>query len=353
MIRSLALTNFRSYKSIELSFEDNLTVISGPNAVGKTNLLESVFVASTTKSFRARDADLVNTGEDFFRVVAQFDQELVELSLSHQGGGQAKRLKLNSKKQSLHSLLGRNPVTLFEPHDMGLFDGSPDQRRRYMDTVLCQLSSTYAIALGAFKRILRQRNSLLHSAKLQGRRVSEDEVFVWDVQLSQPAEELYRQRRELIAHLSPIMHEVYREIAGKDTVLELIYEPSVEMDKVNYMQKLATNHARDAAVGFTTSGPHRDDMRLDFKSGSITSTASRGETRTIILALKIAEMRLLHGTLKLKPILLLDDVFSELDAERRKHLMELIATQQTLLTTTEVDKNIPKNSYIIDLHGLT
>lgn len=352
MIRSLALTNFRSYKSIELNFEDNLTVISGPNAVGKTNLLESIFVASTTKSFRARDIDLINTNEDFFRVVAQFHDDSVELSLTTQGGSKAKRLKLNNKKQSLHSLLGRNPITLFEPHDMGLFDGAPDQRRRYMDTVLSQLSPVYAIALNAFKRILRQRNSLLHSAKVQGRHVSEDEIFVWDVQIAQPAQELYQQRCQLIETLSPIMHQVYSEIAGKDTSLKLVYEPSVEMDTMNYLDKLSQNHARDAAVGFTTSGPHRDDMRLDFKLGNITSTASRGETRTIILALKIAEMRLLQDRLKLKPILLLDDVFSELDAERRKHLMELIANQQTLLTTTEVDKNIPKNSYIIDLSGL-
>jgi DNA replication and repair protein RecF len=353
MIRSLSLTNFRSYKSIELNFEDNLTVISGPNAVGKTNLLESIFVASTTKSFRSHDADLVNTEEEFFRVVAQFDKDLVELSLSHQGGSQAKRLKLNGKKQSLHSLLGRNPVTLFEPHDMNLFDGSPDQRRRYMDTVLCQLSPGYMIALAAFKRILRQRNSLLHQAKLQQRRVSEDELFVWDVQLSQPAEEVSKQRQDVITRLSPIIHGVYSEIAGSQTQLELMYEPSVDTHSERYIDVLTRNHGRDAAAGFTTSGPHRDDMRLDFKTGDITSTASRGETRTIILALKIAEMRLLQESLKLKPILLLDDVFSELDAERRKHLMELIATQQTLLTTTEVDKNIPKNSYIIDLSGLS
>ncbi len=353
MIRSLSLTNFRSYKTIELNFEDNLTVISGPNAVGKTNLLESIFVASTTKSFRARDADLVNIGEEFFRVVAQFDTDLVELSLSHQAGAQAKRLKLNGKKQSLHSLLGRNPVTLFEPHDMNLFDGSPDQRRRYIDTLLCQLSSSYMVALTAFKHILRQRNSLLHQAKLQQRRVSEDELFVWDVQLSQPAEEVSKQRRDIIARLSPIIHDVYSDIAGAQTKLELICEPSVDLSQEHYINTLTRNHMRDAVAGFTTSGPHRDDMRLDFKTGSITSTASRGETRTIILALKLAEMRLLQESLNLKPILLLDDVFSELDAKRRKHLMELIATQQTLLTTTEVDKNISKNSYIIDLSGLS
>lgn len=352
MLRSLSLTNFRSYKSISLSFEDNLTVISGPNAVGKTNLLESIFVASTTKSFRASDADLINTGEDFFRVVAEFDNDHVDLSLSLLGGAQAKRLKLNTKKQSLHSLLGRNPVTLFEPHDMNLFDGSPERRRRYMDTVLCQLAPGYTQALTAFKRVLKQRNSLLHSAKVHGGYVNDDELFVWDVQLSEPGKQLYAHRKDFIASLSPLVREIYGEIADKDTELELIYQPNVEMDSQDYLEALNQSRLKDRSAGFTTAGPHRDDMGLSFKDGDINSAASRGETRTLILALKIAEMRLIERGLNQKPILLLDDVFSELDASRRKHLMELISAQQTLLTTTEVDKNIPKNSYIIDLSGV-
>jgi DNA replication and repair protein RecF len=351
MIRSLSLTNFRSYKAIDLVFEDNLTVISGPNAVGKTNLLESIFVASTSKSFRARDLDLVNTGENFFRVVAEFDDDAVELSLLREGESHSKRLKLNSKKQSLHTLLGRNPVTLFEPHDMLLFDGSPERRRRYIDTVLCQVSPIYVEALATYRRALKQRNSLLHAAKVRGGFASDDELFVWDVQLSEPGKRLYDLRKDFVSELSPLVKEVYETIAGSDTELELQYCPNTDMDKRDFLSALSTSRIKDRGAGFTTCGPHRDDMDLLFKDGDITTSASRGETRTAILALKIAEMRFIKDKLGKKPILLLDDVFSELDASRRKHLMELISTQQTLLTTTEVDKNIPRNSYVIDLSG--
>lgn len=352
MIRSLALTNFRSYKTIELVFEDNLTVIHGPNAVGKTNLLESIFVASTSKSFRAKDIDLIHTGEELFRVVAGFDDDLVELSLLSKGGSRSKRLKLNNKKQSLHSLLGRNPVTLFEPHDMLLFDDSPERRRRYLDTVLCQVSPIYTEALTTYRRALKQRNSLLHASKLRGGFASDDELFVWDVQLSEPGKKLYSLRCEFIAELSPLVSQVYEEIAGRHTELQLVYMPSVDLAEQDLLVALQSVRVKDRGAGFTTIGPHRDDIGLRFKGGDITNTASRGETRTAILALKIAEMRFITQRLGKKPILLLDDVFSELDAERRKHLMELISSQQTLLTTTEVDKNIPKDCYLIDLSGV-
>ena len=352
MLRSLALTNFRSYKTIELSFENNLTVIAGPNAVGKTNLLESVFVASTTKSFRASDTELINTDENYYRIVAQFDEDKVELSLAHNQEGHTKQLRLNNKKQSLRSLLGRNPVTLFEPHDMSLFEGSPEKRRKYLDTVLCQIDPHYAEALHLYKRALKQRNSLLHTSKTARANVSEDELFIWDIQLSEHAQPIVRSRRLLIEELSPVIQSIYNEIAGGKTAIRLVYEPNVDTPTKDILKVLLEHRARDKVAGFTTVGPHRDNFTMAFKTGDIVNTASRGETRTAVLAMKIAEMRLIQDRLHKSPILLLDDVFSELDSNRRQHLMELIARQQTLLTTTEVDDNIPKNSYTIDLSGV-
>lgn len=353
MLQSLSLTNFRSYTAIDLSFEDNLTVIVGPNAVGKTNLLESVFVSSTSKSFRASDAELINNQETYYRIEASFDSDRVELSLSENNGHYSKQLKLNNKRQSLHYLLGRNPVTLFEPHDMNLFESVPESRRRYLDTVLSQIYPQYAKTMLLYKKALKQRNSLLHSAKIHKTSVHDDELFVWDVQLSEHAQYIFSSRRDYIASLSPLINDVYGEIAGVQTDIHLKYVPNADLDQEDLMGLLVRARHKDLAVGYTTCGPHRDDFYIAFKESDIVSTASRGEMRTAILALKIAEMRYIMSILHKTPILLLDDVFSELDSTRRRHLMHLIADQQTILTTTELDKNIPKNSFVINLSGVS
>lgn len=352
MIRSLSLTNFRSYKTISLDFSNNLTVISGPNAVGKTNLLEAIFVAATSRSFRAADTDLINDGEVVYRVVAEFDQDSVELAFNCSTNGLSqKRLKLNQKKHTMSSLLGRNPITLFEPNDMNLFTSSPEHRRRYMDIVLSQSDKHYAASLSSYKKVLRQRNSLLHNHKLTRQPLGSDEVFVWDVSLAQHAKAIFTARAKFISTLSPLIGGFYKDIAGQEVEIELKYIPKTDLSSIDMLEALSQSLSHDKAAGFTTVGPHRDDMSFVFKSGDINSTASRGETRSAILALKLAEMSYIESKLSKKPILLLDDVFSELDKSRREHLLAMISDHQALLTTTEVDTTIPKNSYIIDLSG--
>lgn len=353
MLTQLKLTNFRSYRSLDLELDGPITVIYGPNAVGKTNLLESIFVLSTSKSFRAADNELINRGKDFYRVEAQRDNDKIELAYLHsKPASVAKRIKVNSVRRSQTQLLGLHPVTLFEPNDLMLLAGPPDLRRRYMDIILSQIDRDYVRSLSLYRHLLRQRNNLLYRNKRTGPvRDLGDQLFIYDLQLAEPAAYIRHRRAELVDFFGTVLQPHYASMSATSDKLIAKYEAG-ETGPDEYLAKLKADQAKDINLGHTSSGPHRDDLRVVFKSRPISYIASRGEARTAVLALKLAEMDFVSSTIGRRPIFLLDDVFSELDSSRRTLLVDLLRAQQSIITTTDIHDIMTKDYQLIDLSKL-
>ncbi len=335
-LTSLNLVNFRSYRDESFEFGNGVTLVVGPNASGKTNLLESLYVLASTKSFRTRDPGLVCHNQDYFRIVGHFQDDEVTLSYGLQNGRSTKHASRNGAKQSLVSHVGSVQVTLFEPTDLELTSGAPERRRRYIDFILCQTNRAYLTTLSQYRKVLRQRNSLLSSFDTS--RIK-DEIFAWDVKLTELANEIYSRRLEFLNYLNQVAPDLYYDVSGELVKIKFEYQPSVGASDYagNFLEELARRLTIDLAAGFTTIGSHREDFRVTFKSNDINSVASRGENRSVVLVMKLAELAYNEERSGIKPILLLDDVFSELDINRRKYLVKKVSDHQTIITTTEAE----------------
>ncbi len=330
-VSRLHLTNFRSYEDRQVEFDPATTLIIGPNATGKTNILEGLYVLATTKSFRARDSELIRKDAPFFRLEADVGETDIALSYKATPEGREKRVRHNDVARTLIDHLGLLTIVLFEPNDLLIIHGGPERRRRYLDIILTQTDRKFAATLSQYRRVLQQRNRLLSS------QASTAELFAWNVQLSQLAADIDSARKRLADRINDIAEDRYAAIADA-TPLELEYQGVCDRDYASqFLQLLEHNLPRDRAAGFTTIGPHRDDFTIKFKGAPVTSIASRGEMRTIILALKLAELSYLEEQHQTKPMLLLDDVFSELDDTRRHHLLNVLGGYQSVVTTTNAD----------------
>ncbi|GAC1602268.1 MAG: DNA replication/repair protein RecF [Candidatus Saccharimonadales bacterium] len=333
-IEALELTNFRSYEAARFELHPDVTLVVGPNASGKTNLLESLYVLASTKSFRAKDRDLVRHGQEHFRVAAT--GEGVEYALGYSGAGAAeKKVTHDGVKRTLAGHVGQIQVTLFEPTDLDLVAGAPEGRRKYLDFLLCQTDRSYLKVMQQYRRVLKQRNTLLDGFEMEQIR---REIFAWDVKLSELAVQIYEARQALLKVLVRSTPLLYQDIAGEAVAVGFEYLPSVKgVYADEFMDTLAQNLPRDLAAGFTTIGPHREDFKVKFKNNDITTVASRGETRTLVLAMKLAELQYAEEKTGVRPLLLLDDVFSELDKQRRGYLLNRLEGYQTIVTTTDAD----------------
>jgi len=334
-LESLELTNFRSYGQVRFNLHPDVTIVAGPNASGKTNLLESLYVLAATKSFRAKDRDLVRHDQDHFRVVARGGGREFALGMSTAGGAVAKKITHDGTARPLTTHLGVIQVTLFEPTELELLSGPPEGRRRYVDLLLSQTDTAYLKTLQAYRRVLKQRNALLSGFEMGQIR---DQIFMWDVKLADLAVEIYRRREVFLERLNALVPDLYGEIAGSMSAVRFAYVPSVVGDyAAGFLEALARNLPRDLGAGFTTIGPHREDFKVAFKNNDITAVASRGEVRTVVLAMKLAELDYAREQTGMRPLLLLDDVFSELDRKRRGFLVERLRDHQTMITTTDAD----------------
>ncbi len=334
-IEGLELTNFRSYERVAFELHPDVTLVVGPNASGKTNLLESLYVLASTKSFRAKDRDLIRHEQDHFRIVARTSETEYALGLSVAGGSLEKKITRDGVKKTLVGHVGQIQVTLFEPSDLQLVSGPPEGRRKYLDFILCQTDRLYLKTLQQYRRVLKQRNTLLDGFDMERIR---EQIFAWDVKLAELACEIYDRRCELLGVLNEAIPRLYGDIAGGGEAVACEYLPSVSGDYAGgFLAALTQNFTRDLAAGFTTIGPHREDFKVAFKNNDITAVASRGEVRTVVLAMKLAELGYAEERTGIRPILLLDDVFSELDRDRRSFLLNRLSGHQTIITTTDAD----------------
>jgi len=335
MITDLRLQHFRSYKDASFELSPGVNIIVGPNASGKTNLLEAILMLCRGSSYRAKDAELV-----------QFKKPWARLDSHSQTSGQrtvkivtspvpAKTYEIDGKTFKRLTLNHTLPVVLFEPNHLQLLSGSPERRRDYLDDLLEQTTPGYGSTRRQYKRALAQRNSLLK----QNKSLPRSQVFPWDVRLSQLAGQIARARQELVETINKDIAKLYKELSQSKTKITAEYGHSWPTDsyETKFLKKLEASFEDDLLRGFTTCGPHREDLIITFDGHPVQDTASRGEVRTAILALKIIELKIIEAAREKTPLLLLDDVFSELDGKRRHALTDYLSPYQTFITTTDAD----------------
>ena len=334
VITSLQLVGFRSYLDAEFEFGSGVNIVVGPNASGKTNLLEALLLASKGKSYRVDNQDLINYESDIARLSVSFVDSDRVVTIERTNGQCVRRLMVNGTEHVRWRREDDLPVVLFEPDHMTLVNGSPSGRRAYLDGILESTVSGYKTALARFTRTLAQRNRLLKTPH-----VAEEQYFVWDMKFAEYGAEVVRHRRVLADQINNVLAGHYAAIANRNTPLTVEYTtPITHVDyQSGLLAALHKNRDTERMRGFTLSGPHREDLSIRLNNQSAELTASRGEVRSIILALKLAEMTMIERAFDTTPLLLLDDVFSELDTNRQKSLATALKGRQTVLTTTNAD----------------
>jgi DNA replication and repair protein RecF len=350
MIDSLRLQNFRSYKDESFEFEPGVNIVVGPNASGKTNLLEAVLVLARGGSYKARDVDLIQFNKPWARLDGYFGQQSRSAKLVQKDSLVDKSFLLDDKPLKRLSLERTVPIVFFEPNHLQLITRGPEQRREYIDDLLERSLPGFKTLLGNYRRTLAQRNSLLKYHPSQAGR----QLFAWDVRLSELGGKIAIGRQELTNQINKNLSRTYNQIAGGRSGAKILYDCHFPAGSYasKMLAKLETNRNHDFERGFTAHGPHREDISFYLNKKLVGLTASRGETRSLLLALKIFELGLIEKARGQKPILLLDDVFSELDGARRHALVDHLKNHQTIITTTDADavmEYFSKNHNLITL----
>lgn len=373
-VRSLHLRDFRNYTRLELAIPPGISLFYGPNAAGKTTLLEALFLLATTRSPRASsDRELLRweaPGEagtlPFARVAGEVQRTitttlqlelLIQLRQATQGeevqmraqGSVQKLIRINRKPVRAFDLVGQLRVVLFTPADLELVDGAPAERRRYLDITLSQLNPHYMRTLAHYNRVLQQRNSLLRAWREQRRprRAVDAELGYWDAELTTAGGVLLAERLAAVADLNVILATLYGELTGSSEALAITYAPRLPYTEggttaadlqAAMLAALHQHRSDELQRGQTLLGPHRDDLLFAAEGVNLGLYGSRGQQRSVALALKLAEARLMHQRSGEAPVLLLDDLLSELDTHRRRHVLHAIQQpqQQTLLTATDL-----------------
>ncbi|HVS58459.1 MAG TPA: DNA replication and repair protein RecF [Candidatus Saccharimonadales bacterium] len=334
MITDIRLQQFRSYMDDSFEFSPGVNIIVGPNGSGKTNLLEALLVVSRGSSYRAKDVDLVAFHKDWARVDVHAGDAVRSMKLVVTPAV-SKTYEIDSKVYRRLPLHHTTPIVLFEPNHLMLLSGFPDLRRSYLDDLLEQMHPGFGTTRRAYRRALAQRNALLKKEGTSSRQ----EMFPWDVRLSELGGTIARHRAELVEHINQSLPTLYANISkAKDDVMMVYHarHPVASYESA-MLNKLEADMTLDAQRGFTGTGPHREDFGVLFNGRPADEVASRGELRTAVLCLKIVELSLLEEVRDQKPLLLLDDVFSELDGARRHALTDYLKDYQTFITTTDAD----------------
>ncbi|MFC7786488.1 MULTISPECIES: DNA replication/repair protein RecF [Rossellomorea] len=346
-IEQLELRNYRNYESIDVSFENKVNVILGENAQGKTNIMESIYVLAMAKSHRtSNDKDLIRWDEEYAKIkgrIQKYNGALpLELVLSKKG----KKAKSNHLEQSkLSQYVGNMNVVMFAPEDLHLVKGSPQVRRRFIDMEIGQVSPVYLHDISLYQKILQQRNHYLK--QLQTRKQKDQTMLdVLTEQFIEMAVKITKKRFEFVQLLESWAKPIHSGISRNLETLEIVYKPSLDVSDNQewskmvdiYEQKFDGIREREIDRGVTLVGPHRDDLQFIVNGRDVQTFGSQGQQRTTALSVKLAEIELIHSEIKEYPILLLDDVLSELDDYRQSHLLNTIQGKvQTFVTTTNVD----------------
>ncbi len=341
-IKSLKLKDFRNYNLLQLDFDDSTNIFYGNNAQGKTNILEAVYLSGTTKSHRGtKDRDMIRFGENESHIETVVEKRGMSYKIDM-------HLKKNSPKgiaidklpiRKAGELFGIINIVFFSPEDLNIIKNGPSERRRFIDLELSQLDKIYLNNLSNYNRIINQRNHLLKDLREAGRQENLIQTLdIWDMQLVQYGNEIIKKRKEFIGKINEIISYTHKKLTGGKENIELVYEPG--SGSLSLEDALKKNREKDMRFKNTSVGPHRDDICFMTKELDIRRFGSQGQQRTAALSLKLAEIELVKSVIHDTPVLLLDDVLSELDKYRQNYLLDSIHDIQTLITCTGMDEFI-------------
>jgi len=339
-LKSIKLENFRNYEKlqIELDTAKNVNLFIGDNAQGKTNFLEAITILSLAKSFRINKHEaMIKWGADYVRIVGAFDDTELEFFVSKEPK-KLKNLKKNGVNVQVKDFIGQLNVVLFHPEDLNMLYLSPGLRRQYINTTLSQVDPLYFDSLVQYNRLLKQRNKTLFL--ITTGKAKHDELNVWDDKLAEYGSYIYQKRLELVEFFNKPCAENYQKISDTKEDICMSYTCSFRTPRTgkdDYLEALAENRETDITYQQTRKGIHRDDIEFFFNEKNINDFASRGEMRTLLISLKLTEMEFIKNQTNQKPILLLDDVFSELDKKRQQYLVNAISGHQSFITATHND----------------
>lgn len=346
IIKSIKLNNFRNYENLDLSFDYGTNILYGNNAQGKTNILEAIFLSGTTKSYKgSKDKEMIRFGENESHIKTIVNKNYIDYQIDvHIKKNKTKGIAVNKvplKKAS--ELFGILNIVFFSPEDLNIIKSGPAERRKFLDSELCQLDKIYLSDLTKYNKILNQRNKLLKDIIFKPE--LKDTLPIWDGQLIDYGKKIIKRRKIFIDELNEIVFQIHKQISGNKEELLLKYEPNI--DDAFFYDQLNRAKERDLKFCQTSVGPHRDDMLFSIFDVDIRKYGSQGQQRTSALSLKLAEIELVKKNINDTPILLLDDVLSELDSNRQNYLLNSIHDIQTIITCTGLDEFI-KNRFKID-----
>lgn len=348
-IKSIELSDFRNYQELSMDFHDDINILYGDNAQGKTNILEAMYLCGTTKSHRgSKDKEIIklNTDESHIRMIIKKNHINHRIDM-HLKRNKAKGIAIDGipiKKSS--ELVGLVNFVFFSPEDLSIIKDGPGQRRRFIDMELCQLDKVYLYNLTNYNKVINQRNNLLK--QIGNNRSLLDTLSVWNLQLVEYASKIIKRRKEFVEQLNEIIYGIHKKLSGGKEELFVIYEPNVEIELLQ--DKLNKSLERDIQTRTTNIGPHRDDVCFKIKDIDIRKFGSQGQQRTSALSLKLSEIEIVKQAIGDKPILLLDDVLSELDRNRQNYLLDSISNIQTVITCTGLEEFVNKRMTINQIY---
>ncbi len=333
IIKSINLTNFRNHSTYHLECNKDTTMILGENGSGKTSVLEAIYILTRGKSFRATDPDIIKRGKEFYRIELEYDNGEKTSAIYDKKN---KTFLVSDKKTRRLPKKHRFPTILFLPSDLNLISGSPSRHREYFDRIFSNFDEEYGTTLSRYEKALKQRNELLKDEN-----ISDSALFSWNLLLSKYSTKLYQYRKTLTEEINKDFNDIYHSIAENNDTVELFYKSEVDaISESKYLKTLEENFKKDLYLGHTSFGIHKDDFIFLFNGCEADGSASRGETRSIVLALKFIEAKIIYEKINQKPIVLLDDVFSELDETRRRCLIKNFKDHQVIITSVEKEPGL-------------
>lgn len=336
IIKSLELENFRNYKSLNIEFDKGVNILYGDNAQGKTNILEAIYVSATTKSHKgAKDKEIINFEAEEAHIKTYLDKEGLERRVDmHLRKSKSKGIAIDTVRlKKAAQLLGLLNVVFFSPEDLSIIKDAPAQRRRFVDMELCQLDQSYLYDLNQYNKIIAQRNKLLKD--MYNNQDLKNMLGIWDMQIITYGQKIIKRRRLFVDQLNEIIDDIHFKLSGGKERIKVEYAPYVSED--NFEEMLKKAREKDIKLKSTSVGPHKDDFIFIVNGIDIRTYGSQGQQRTAALSLKLSEIELVKKITGDNPVLLLDDVLSELDSNRQNHLLNNIGDIQTIITCTGLE----------------
>jgi DNA replication and repair protein RecF len=336
-IESIELKNYRNYDSLQMKFDKGTNILYGDNAQGKTNVLEAIYLCGTTKSHRgSKDREMIRFLEDESHIRMFVNRDGVSHKIDmHLKKSKSKGIAIDGLPiKKARELFGIVNIVFFSPEDLNIIKNGPGERRRFLDLELCQLDKLYLADLSSYNHVVNQRNKLLKDLWI--RPELKDTIDVWDEQMIHYGTKIIKARENFVGELNEIIGEIHKNLTGQRENICLLYEPNTPAEQFNI--QLKNNREKDYKFKTTSIGPHRDDLCVNINDIDIRKYGSQGQQRTAALSLKLSEIYLVKKIIKDTPILLLDDVLSELDSNRQNYLLNSIGEIQTLITCTGLDE---------------